>query len=182
MYGELRFCFFFLQLHHVIWASTLLWQMWHRLWLGKRRKLQIVSGKALWRNKCNVCALVPTYNNYVRFVFECFWDMLHTKAEEGLPTLTSDFGLLSSDFWVPTSDFWVLTSEFRLATCDLRLATCDLRLATCDWRLPTCDFWLQNLNDRTPTCDLFPWKSGQILIFVLLCFGKLMLSCIVLAM
>ena len=34
-----------------------------------------------------------------------------------------------------------------------------------DWG-GTSDFRLQNLNDRSATYDLFPWKSGQILIFV----------------
>ena len=82
------------------------------------------------------------------------------------------------DFGVPTSEFWAPTPDFRVSTSNFQLLTSEFCLPTSEFRLPTSDFQLQNLNDRSPTCNLFPWKSGQILIFVQLCFGKLVLSCI----
>ena len=91
--------------------------------------------------------------------------LVHTKAEEGLPT--SDFRLPTSDFRLPTSDFRLPTSDFRLPTSDFRLPTSDFRLPTSDFRLPTSDFLTSDFRSKTKF-----HIAICILTFSVLCSGK----------
>ena len=100
--------------------------------------------------------------------------------------LTSDFRLLTSDFRLLTSDFWYPTSDFRLRSDEgLTLETSafeslyggqftlSIQLIKPSYfvTLPPTQhhsffrnlpLFIQKLNDWSPTCELFPSKSGQI--------------------
>ena len=107
------------------------------------------------------CSMQIPYFELLSFCYnDCQWIQLQYVV-----SYESRGGTLpTSDFRLPTSDFRLPTSDFRLPTSDFRLRTSDFRLPTSDFRLPTSDFRLQKWNGWSPTCDLIPNKSGQILI------------------